>query len=172
MNDNFYNYLQEKVYESVEHISLNEFNKRNTLLLGSNVLSKFEPILNQLRTMYLDFSCVFLGHENHLAYVKQIWGEHYKTILWTGAYSKKIIEKLKEESMLGNLDSFLFLSADVINLRDLNLMELALELEKFNIETFVYDYGLQELYRYKNVQIIKSGLQLYQQINEFIDMTM
>ncbi len=166
--DTFYDFLQEAVSGTVRLTQLQDVKEQRIIVLGNNFLAKVEKLINAIKESNPELECTFIGHESHIQFSSQKWPE-YKSILWEGAYSLGIVDKLRENKALDGSQAFLFVSANPINLRDLNILEIALELEKLDICTYVYDYGMEELYKYHNVSLLKKGLEVYVGINDFIE---
>ena len=169
--DNFYDFLQENVERTVNLTAIEDVKEDKFIVLGSNLLAKLEKLIGRIRNFHPNMECTFIGQEKHIEFAAEKWPE-WKRIQWTGSYSLGIVDELKNAGAVDNAEAFIFVSANPINLRDLNIIEIALELKKYGIKTYVYDYGMEDLYEYQDLNLLKKGLEVYVGINDFIELAL
>lgn len=166
----FYTFLQNAVNFNVEKVEFNVLKDKKIIILGSNLLVKLEKNLRKIFGDQVKEKVFFVGQEKHLDYVQMAFGKMCQKLIWHGNYSLDLVTALDGHVDLDKMDAFVFVSSNPINLRDINILDIAIELRKKGLDIYCFDYGLGQLYKYNNLIIIKNGLQLYSEINEFIDM--
>lgn len=170
LNKEFYEDLCSTLESCVQMVSYRELRKcRNMIVIGTNVKNKFsrfyEYLLNENPTINLFFVC----QKQMIEYMTGLVGTNNNFFEWNGKYSLETLNMLKDKINLNEIDSFLYFSTEPLNLKDINIIQIANELEKQNnIRVYCVD-NAKELYLCKKLDLCNIGLILYEQINSYIE---
>lgn len=101
----------------------------------------------------------------------QLYQGRYKTLYWNGNYSLGILEKVKNETEIKEIDSFLFFASQPVDLRDKNFYQIGetLQKENPNIQIFSNTNG-QELYEYYDISLFNQGVRVYEEMDRLVEM--
>lgn len=100
--------------------------------------------------------------------LEEIYGDRYPVIGWSGMYTTELIDKVRREADISEIDSFLYFTQHPVNLRDNNFISIAQHLqEEANIHAYSDTVGY-ELYEYHNLALYSQGIKVYEEINHLI----
>lgn len=170
MND-FYNFLQEEVENTVKLREIKDLPGGRWLILGANQLNKLNKLLTRISDAHQDFECIHVANTKQAEFINQNRPKD-SVISWKNRYSLEILNTTEIKDSLDSFSAFLFVSTNPINLRDLNIIEIAQVLSKAGVGIYVFDYGMEEIYEYTNLPLFKKGLEVYVGINDFIGMAL
>lgn len=132
--------------------------------------TRFKNFVDGLLECNSDINLIIVAQDYMENAFRETYGRQFCVIGWHGRYTAKLIDRISEETGNSGIDSFAFFSEIPINLRDSNYIEIARKLKE-NSDVNVYSVTVgNELYEYKNILLYQKSLQLYQDINEVMDL--
>ena len=159
--------LYETIRCGVKAVSWEELKKySNILIIWKN---DFEDKFEQIREVNQDAKLYRLIPSGMKQEKDLFADDKYITFEWKGMYTTEIIDMLEERGIIEELECFVFGGVMPIDLRNINLLEIAEKLDKnAGIPAFCID-SESDLYYYENVRVCCRGLELYMALDEYID---
>lgn len=171
LNKGFYEDLCATLEACVEIVNYQDLRKcRNMIIVGTNVKTKFCRFYEHLQEENPAINLNFVCQKQMINYITTLIGTHNKLVEWNGNYSLDTLGMLEKKINLNEIDSFLYFSTEPLNLKDINIMQIADKLEKqYNTRIYCVDHAM-ELYLCKNLDLCHTGLKLYELINNYIEL--
>ncbi|MGN0340403.1 MAG: hypothetical protein ACI4D0_07870 [Lachnospira sp.] len=169
--NNLYDYLVDSI-ESLS-ICINEdeiHSMKRFVIIGSNREEEIKKFVNIVHTKNPDVQIVVLMQEGMYSKLYNIHDDE-KIILCNEKYSVKDADRILKEIRQEKIDGFFFVGRNKDDLGNLNILEIADYIQKYNNNN-LYVYGVDfngDVYMYKDIAMYIKGLKLYNDINDFID---
>ncbi|MCM1242597.1 MAG: hypothetical protein NC314_07110 [Roseburia sp.] len=170
IKNDFYDLLCTTIENCVKEVSINTFKKyKKILIIGTNIRTKMRNLLTDLYRVNPQVELIIIAQEQMVESFTDLINEKSRIIKWHGPYGEKLVELLREQEDFFKIDSMIYFCAQAVSLRDINILQIAGELNKIqNISLYSVDTA-EELYEYKNLALYSMGIALYQNINDFIE---
>lgn len=166
-----YDYICKKTKKTIRQVSLEDICKHKKILVLSG---NFGKVMDKF------FETAFRGNIEacYVVYRQQMYSllekwnadEKIKLVKWEGNYNDELKQYLEQTLNLNEIEAVLYFSLQVLNIRDINILEMIEGLTRCNkIETYCMERHGDE-YRIEDINVMCKGLKIYQDINDFLDL--
>lgn len=167
-----YDIFLNEIKSCLELKNIEEVAFEKILILGSNMLDKFEDLVRKFVDINHSFDFVYVGNQAQIDSISSELKGRMNTVVWNGAYDMDMVKHICAIDGL-KCAGMIFLGSMALNLRDINIMEVGVGLKKYYGEKFgiyIFDYGNVEIYKYKSLEKYILGLKIYSDMNKFFEM--
>lgn len=163
-----YDYLMKINEKILRPFSEEDLDKINSFLIISVVDEGRFRLFMEMLAKYKKNSVVTIVAQDYIydTYEK-LYGDWCTVYSWHGSYTTELVEKIKNDIEISAYDAFVFFSEIEGNLRERNLLQLALDMNVLN--AIVCSIGT-ELYQYDNIDLYLRITEIYDNINYLIEM--
>lgn len=163
-----YDMLINVLEDSIELVKNTELKTRKKILfIGIGSKQRIEKALNILRIYAENSEIYFVAQANVVSSFKDKLGD-INIIAVSGNYTEDMFAEIKEKYKLSDIDMFLYNCAVTIDLRNTNIFDIAgLMISKNTWCCVIDDKG--DISRYKNINVVSRGINLYEAVNAFIN---
>ncbi len=155
------------VEKNIDFDVLKECNK--ALIICSGVFTKVGELIRVFANYNSDAELIFISREKMHQQIRNFTKNPYVFIPWEEKYSIKVLEVVRKEISLESIDSFFYVCKSAIDLRDINVLKIAQEINKlFSINVFSYTSG-EELNFYNDIQKYICSLKCYNGLIEWVN---
>lgn len=173
MNDNRsdYDLLVETINKCIKKITIQEIAGQKLVILGSNMTQNLQRMLELCKKHCNDFTYVYVGQKRQIENLDEHLRSRLELVLWNSKYDLTVIDELEEKGLLNSCSGVIFLGTSEQNLRDKNILEIQAMLSKrIGSCCYMYNYNLEEVYEYENIDLYLAGITAYHSMNHFFEL--
>lgn len=101
----------------------------------------------------------------------QLYQGRYKTVYWSGRYTLEVLEKVRDETTIEEIDAFLFFPKLSTDLRDKNLYQIGEMLKKEKPDIHIFSNTTDQVfYEYYDISLYNQALRAYEEMDRLIEM--
>ena len=162
-----YDMLTSILEDSIGLIENTEIKTRKKILyIGVGSKYRIEKTLDILKIYSENSEIYFVAQENVISYFEDRLHD-VNTIDVSGNYTEDMFADIIEKYKLSDIDMFLYSCAVAMDLRNINILNIAKSMFSDAWCCVIDDKGY--IRRYKNINIVCSGMRLYEAVNAFIN---
>ena len=166
----FYDSLCSTIDSCVSEVGIKEIaNNHRMLIIASNAKVLFKEHIMQIKKSNPQIELIIVVQKEMYQYVSEYISDNDKLIEWSGKYNIELIDLLQDKIDLTGIDSFLFFSKHLFDLRDDNIMEIIISLLSI-VKIPIYNIIFSgEVYLFDEPAICYNGLKVYQAMESFTE---
>lgn len=129
-----------------------------------------KEFLHRLFAISETIEIAFIAQPKMAEILRTITSKNVYVVEWQGTYTNEVTEAVRNQLGVSEWDGFLYFCDQPINLRNMNILNLA---EAFKVRKDYSIYGIDiegTLYEYQNIILYNRGIHLYEEVNTFVSM--
>lgn len=142
--------------------------RKKMLVIAISEEVRFQRSVQRIEDCNPGIELVIVAQTGLKSVLDGIYGGKYKIVGWSGKYTVELPDKIRNETDISGIDSFLYFTQHPVNLRDNNFISIASELQKGKDIHVYSDTVGYELYEYHNLPLYSQGIKVYEEINRLI----
>ncbi len=166
--DDFYEYLIKTNCRCVKNVGFKNIKMMDHIVIfGTRAYKLIERVIEEIKKINSNIKIVFILREYMYENMKKLISKNDDVIFIQGDYSENIVEILKEKNYYDDIDGIIFYTLQKFDMGNFNILNIA-----NNIKKNIIVYGITkdyELYEYNNLNYYLIGMQLYLDIDNYID---
>ena len=169
-DQSFYDFLCSTIDSCVDEIEMEHLSEcKKMLVIASNARELFKKSILQIRKVNPQIQFIMVVQEGMKEYSSEYMTLKDQIITWSGKYTTELVDLLGEKIDLFSIDSFLFFSKHLLDLRDNNIFEILLklsEVKEFSIYNIIFS---GEIYLFRDLALCCKGLNVYRAMESFAE---
>lgn len=166
----FYDFLCSTIDSCVDEIEMEHLSEcKKMLVIASNAREILKRNILRIREINPEVHFIIVAQKEMQECVSEYITLKDQIITWSGKYTTELVDLLSDKIDLFSIDSFLFFSKHLLDLRDDNIFEILLklsEVKKFSIYNVIFS---GEIYLFRDLALCHKGLKVYQTMESFIE---
>lgn len=170
VNKDFYEYLCNTIKGCVELSTIDEVATcKHVVMLGSNLNVAFNKTICELYRINPQIRVILVSTQKQFERIPDDVKKIINWIEWNDKYSDKIYDELKKHDGFMDVDGLFFLGRTPVNMRDMNIYGICRLIQKdHKVMMYMCDYTDLSVYKYENLDLYYTGMELYKVMNRFI----
>lgn len=143
---------------------------KHIIAIAINEEGIIKEFLCRLSALSDTVEIVFIAQPKMAKILRTIPDKNIYVVEWQGTYTNEVATVVRNQLGSAGWDGFLYFCDQPVNLRNMNILNLA-ETLKVRKDYSIYGIDIEgTLYEYQNIALYNRGIHLYEEVNTFVSM--